>query len=184
MAPISLAMRDDQSDADTLYDLIPVVLGWCKRLGGPYVVAEDAAADVMELVLRKRNTLRDPKALKSWIFGVTRRVLAAHRRRAWVRRWLPGRSIDDSVSSDDPHADAQTAELASAVQRAIAQLPVDHREVIVLCDLEERSDSEVAALLGVPKNTVKSRLRRARTTLRSDLAQVARDQIDWPEGVS
>ena len=45
-----------------------------------------------------------------------------------------------------------------------------HREVLVLCDLEERADSEVAELLGIPRNTVKSRLRRARAALR--------DQVD------
>jgi len=174
-------MSPDPTDPDLLYDLIPVVLGWCKRLGGPQVVAEDAAADVMEIALRKRGSLRNPAALKSWLFGVTRRVLAGHRRRAWVKRWIPGMSVERVESPSDPHADAQTAQLARAVRAAIARLPEHHREVVVLCDLEERSDSEVAEILGVPKNTVKSRLRRARSALKSDLTGVAREQIDWPE---
>jgi RNA polymerase sigma-70 factor (ECF subfamily) len=48
----------------------------------------------------------------------------------------------------------------------IRELPPPLREVIALCDLDERTDDEVAALLGVPSGTVKSRLRRARLLLR------------------
>jgi RNA polymerase sigma-70 factor (ECF subfamily) len=48
----------------------------------------------------------------------------------------------------------------------IAELPPPLREVLVLCDLDERTDDDVAALLGVPAGTVKSRLRRARFMLR------------------
>jgi len=175
------ALRPESHDYELLNDLIPVVLAWCKRLGGPHVVAEDAAADVMEIALRKMHTRREKDALQSWLFGVTRRVLAAHRRRGWVKRWIPGLSIERADPSPDPYDDAKRAQLARSVRAAIERLPLHHREVIVLCDLEERSDSEVAGLLGVPKNTIKSRLRRARSTLRVDLAQTARDQIDWPE---
>ncbi len=169
------------TEEDPLHDLIPVVLGWCKRLGGPRVVAEDAAADVLEIALRKQETIRNPDALQSWLFGVTRRVLAAHRRRGWVTRWIPGMSVERADHRPDALAEVQATELARAVRAAIDSLPVHHREVVVLCDLEERSDTEVAGILGIPKNTVKSRLRRARTTLKTELAQTARDQINWPE---
>jgi len=163
-----------------LRELIPLVLGWCKRLGGPHVVAEDAAADVLEIALRKQHGLRDPAALKSWLYSITRRVLASHRRRAWIRRWVPGLTLERMVSPSDPHQQAESSELAQAVRVAIGRLPMHHREVVVLCDLEERTDSEVSEILGVPKNTIKSRLRRARHALRADLADLARDQIDWP----
>ena len=48
------------------------------------------------------------------------------------------------------------------VQEVLSELPLDLREVLILCDLEERPDESVALLLGIPAGTVKSRLRRAR----------------------
>jgi len=56
------------------------------RLGGPRIDAEDAAHDVFLVVFRRLPDLDDPQAFRSWLFGITRRVVAAHRRRAWVRR--------------------------------------------------------------------------------------------------
>ena len=51
----------------------------------------------------------------------------------------------------------------------------NQREVLVLCDVEERTDEEVAALLGVPSGTVKSRLRLARASFRQGCARHAID---------
>ncbi len=56
-----------------------------------------------------------------------------------------------------------------AVSAAIAQLPRLYREVLILRDLEERTAPEVAATLGISVSAVKSRLHRARLTLRDDL---------------
>jgi RNA polymerase sigma-70 factor (ECF subfamily) len=70
------------------------------------------------------------------------------------------------------------------VWAALDELPLHHREVLVLCDLEERADSEVSEMLGVPKGTVKSRLRRARLALRQqvpDLIDLDLDQGTEPE---
>ena len=52
------------------------------------------------------------------------------------------------------------------VQRALEQLPVAHREVLLLCDVEEMSYSEIATTLAIPMGTVMSRLSRARRALR------------------
>ena len=52
------------------------VLGWCTRLGGPTVNAEDAAQDVLIVLLRRGESVQQDAALGSWLFGVTRRVRA------------------------------------------------------------------------------------------------------------
>jgi RNA polymerase sigma-70 factor (ECF subfamily) len=169
--PAELVRAAQQEDDRALQALcaewLPIVLGWCMRLASPGVNAEDAAHDVFEIILERLPSLRDPAAFPAWAFGVTRRVLAAHHRRAWFRKWIPGMSADTTDSGPDPAALAAVSQTAVRVREALASLSVDHREVLVLCDLEERSDSEVAELLGVPKNTVKSRLRRAREQLRA-----------------
>jgi RNA polymerase sigma-70 factor (ECF subfamily) len=56
-----------------------------------------------------------------------------------------------------------------AVQRAIEQLPVMYREVILLCDVEEASYREIAEILSIPMGTVMSRLARARKMVRESL---------------
>ncbi|MFT4621665.1 MAG: RNA polymerase sigma-70 factor (ECF subfamily) [Myxococcota bacterium] len=146
---------------------LPVVLGWCKRLASGRINAEDAAHDVFEVVLDRLPSLRDASAFSSWLYGITRRVLAAHRRKAWVRRWLPGVEPEGVDNTPSPLRRTEQSEVATRVHAALAQLSAHHREVLVLCDMEERPDSEVADMLGVPKGTVKSRLRRARIQLRA-----------------
>ena len=87
---------------------LPQVLQWCARLGGPLVDPEDAAQDVFIVVLTRIGQLRDPELFRPWLFGVVRRVLAKHRRRVWLKRWVgdvpegalhPGRSPDDMAAS-------------------------------------------------------------------------------------
>ncbi len=159
---------------------LPVVLGWCMRLGAGAVHAEDAAHDVFEILLRRLGSLREPEAFGAWLYGITRRVLAARRRRAWFRKWLPGALPDVADTGPDPHRLSEQSDVARRVYRALAQLSEAHREVLVLCDLEERSDSEVAAMLSIPKGTVKSRLRRARIQMRllvPELAPPAEDDV-------
>lgn len=151
----------DPHAGDRLYEIWgPVVLRWCARIGGPRVDSEDAAHDVFEHVFARLHTLRDPRAFPPWLFSATRRVVIDHRRRAWLRRWVPGLLPDVA----DPAAEHRTEreDLARTVRAVVDALPRDLREVLVLCDMEERNATEVAELVGVPLGTVKSRLRRAR----------------------
>jgi RNA polymerase sigma-70 factor (ECF subfamily) len=138
------------------------VLRWCVRLGGAGVDAEDAAHDVMIRVLTRIETLRDPACFAPWLYGMTRRVLAWHRRRAWVRKWVPGLVRDDPDPGPGPGILAERSELTLRVAAVLDQLPDELREVLVLCELEEHSDDSAATLIGIPSGTVKSRLRRAR----------------------
>lgn len=161
------AADGDSRAVRTLLDAcVPVVLAWCKRLAGPSIDPCDAAQDVMLVVIDRVHTVESPQKFRAWLFGVTRRVLAKHRRSVWVHRWTGG-LLGDAAGTDDPYRDAEMSETARRVHRLMHALSPEFREVLVLCDLEERSDSEVAELLGLPKSTVKSRLRRARAAFRS-----------------
>lgn len=146
---------------DLLAHWLPIVVQWCTRLGGPAVDPEDAAHDVFIIVLRKLDSVWDADHVGPYLFGITRRVLASHRRRAWVRRWVPG-VTREPVDHVGPARLVEVSDTGRRVQAAIESLPDIEREVLVLCVIEERADSEAAAMLGVPRNTIKSRLHRAR----------------------
>jgi RNA polymerase sigma-70 factor, ECF subfamily len=166
-ALVEAAARGEPGARDQLVDAwLPVVLGWCARLGGPKVDSEDAAHDVLIIMLDRLDSLRDPSSFSSWLFGITRRVLAKHRRQAWVKRWVPGFVPDPADPDPSPYHRARLSETSRRVQQALEQLPPAQREVLVLCDLEERTDLEVSELLGIPLGTVKSRLRLARKKFR------------------
>jgi len=161
------ARAGDGSARDQLMaSSLPTVLAWCRRLGGPRVDPEDAAHDVLIVVLTRLPSLRQEERFGSWVFGITRRVLAKHRRRSWVKNWIGGEMPDIADATADPVRDTELSELAQQVEGILGQLPPAQREVLVLCDVEERTDEAVAALLGVPVGTAKSRLRLARAKFR------------------
>jgi RNA polymerase sigma-70 factor (ECF subfamily) len=177
---VRMAQEEAPGALDRLCTIwLPVVLGWTTRLGGIRIDPEDAAHDVFVVVFRRIGELERTEAFQSWLFGITRRVIAAHRRRAWLRRWLPGAVPDVADGAPDPARRVEQSAIADQVWKGLETLPGHHREVLVLCDLEERADSEVAELLSIPKGTVKSRLRRARLALRDAVGPIL--DLELPE---
>ncbi|MEL6189529.1 MAG: sigma-70 family RNA polymerase sigma factor [Myxococcota bacterium] len=140
---------------------VPVVLAWCSRLGGPRVDPDDAAQDVWMVALRRLDQLHRAEIFASWMFGITRRVLAQHRRRVWGRRRSP-LDVESMVHEEGSRAGAHRAEIRRKVWEVLVSLPLKQRETLVLMDLEGWSTREVAEMTGVPSGTVASRLRLAR----------------------
>lgn len=140
----------------------PVVLGWCMRLGGPGVVAADVAQDVLVTVLTRGHTVREPARFPAWVYGVTKKTLLKHRAFGWVRRRAADEPTEVRDPARDPHSHAHHAETGRRVERVLERMSASDREILLLCDLEGRSATEVADLLGIPQGTVKSRLRMAR----------------------
>ncbi len=137
------------------------VLAWAIRLGGPRIDPEDASQEVFIVALRRVAGFRGDCALSTWLFGITRRVLANARRRAAIRRFV---GLEALPAAAGPSSDEQAARLLRRrrVQRALERLKENQRLVLVLVDLEQRSAPEVAELLGIPAGTVYSRLHHAR----------------------
>jgi RNA polymerase sigma-70 factor (ECF subfamily) len=179
-ALVRAARADEPGAVDRLCARwLPEVLAWAVRLGGPKVDAEDVAHDAMIVVIRRLSVLQEPRAFPAWLYDITRKTIASHRRKAWVRRWIPGAvpdRADDRVTAD-PAALTHRHQVAEQIWHALDDLRDHHREVLVLCDLEERPDSEVSEMLGVPKGTVKSRLRRARKELRSRVGALSEVEL-------
>ncbi len=147
---------------------LPAVLQWCARLGEFHVDPEDAAHDVMLIMVRKIHHIEDPSRFRGWLFGVTRNVLRNHRRKSWFRRWFAGRHPEPVEPSPSALAKLNAGRRAKQVLQILDALPESQREVLVLCDMEGRSSGEVAEVAGVPLGTVKSRLRLARRRFASE----------------
>lgn len=147
------------------------VLGWSIRLGGPHIDAEDVAQEVFAIALRKIGSFRGDSALSTWLFVVTRNVIANARRRAAVRRLVGLDGDMDQLPHRGDGADDEVDRLRRRrlVQHALERLKQPQREVLVLMDLEGRTAPETAELLGVPEGTVYSRLHYARQAFRDAL---------------
>lgn len=166
--PSVVAVAPGQTREDVLVAAwLPVVLTWCLRLGGPRIDAEDAAQDILVTLLGRVDDLRDPTALRAFVFGITRRTLGARRRQAWLRRWVGALEFEPASDLAGPERDLEQRRLADAVTAALERISADHRELIVLIDLEERSLAEASELTGLPIGTVKSRLFHARARFRN-----------------
>lgn len=147
------------------------VLGWAIRLGGHRLDPEDIAQEVFSIALRKVSGFRGDAALSTWLFVITRNVIANARRRAAFKR-LVGIGPDVEVLPDHSQGLDERLERMRRrrlVQRALERLPQNHREVLVLMDLEGRTAPEVAELLGIPEGTAYSRLYHARRKFKAAL---------------
>jgi RNA polymerase sigma-70 factor (ECF subfamily) len=132
---------------------------------------EDAADALQEALLsahRNAGSFRRDAAVRSWLHTIV--VNACLDR---IRRNKARPAVSLSADEDDEPRDARDyvseVELSLVVERALAQLPADQRTAIVAVDLEGRSTSEAAILLGVPEGTVKSRCARGRKKLAASL---------------
>lgn len=162
--------------------------GWIYRiarrlLNDPRDV-EEVTQDVLLTVVRKIQTFKGEAAFSSWLYRIA--VNAAYQRlRAKRARpevslepFLPvfddeGRYIEPVVDwSSKLNDPAVAGETRAAIERSLSRLPEEYRVVILLHDVEELPNEEVAATLGLTVAAVKSRVHRARLFLRQELAHL------------
>jgi len=146
------------------------------RMSGNVWAAEEIVQDVFMTLIREPRKF-DPErgALRPFLYGITRNRVLKHLER--VPRELLHEAIDEGrVGQAAPGFDvmtpAQWAELRERreqVRAAVLELPVEFRETVVLCGLEELSYEEAARLLKCPVGTIRSRLHRGRALLLAKL---------------
>jgi RNA polymerase sigma-70 factor (ECF subfamily) len=137
------------------------VYRWAVLLGLPPFEAEDASQEVFAVAARRIATCHAEAALTSWLFQITRRVCANHRRAACWRRWLGLGRDGEGLAAFEPAARGSAAD-ELAVRACLARLPPRLAEVLILLDVEGLTREEAAAALDLPAGTVASRLRQAR----------------------
>jgi len=128
-----------------------------RSLGVPPAQLEDAAQDVFVVVHRRLPEFEGRAAITTWLFAITRKVAAKHRKRV-----VHPPVLAEPVASADPFRDAARAEAAAQVAAILDRMDEDKRIVFALVELEHVSVAEVARMLGLNPNTAASRLRLAR----------------------
>jgi len=158
----------------------PVFRFLCRMVGNEDD-ANDLAQETFVRVFRARASFRTNEKFSTWLYTIAANLARNHFR--WRARH-PNISLEtetgeseqtlgSSLPANDPAPNEQAlaTERAAAVRIAVGKLPDDFREAIVLCEWEERSIAEAAAMLETTPKAVESRLYRARQILRERLKQ-------------
>jgi RNA polymerase sigma factor (sigma-70 family) len=129
--------------------------------------ADDLAQETFVRVWQQRGKFRPEAAFRPWIFSIAVN-LARNRLRWWRSR--PEVALEEWTESGGETASGATAveraERATAVRDAIASLPTELREAIVLFEYEQMSHAEIATVVGATPKAVENRIHRARERLR------------------
>jgi RNA polymerase sigma-70 factor (ECF subfamily) len=153
----------------------PFVWRSVRRLGVSGSVVDDIVQEIFVIVHRRLGSFEARSSVKTWLFGIVRRVVRDHRRT--LRRkspWGAGAADVEAVAAADaqgPHEQAAQAEAARVLHEVLDELDDEKREVFVLAELEQMTAPEIAAAVSVPLNTVYSRLRIARQEFEGAVAR-------------
>jgi RNA polymerase sigma-70 factor (ECF subfamily) len=140
-----------------------------RRLCGSTFEGDDLFQEAVLRAFRKLPSLRDPDRFRPWFYAV---LLSVHRnrtRRSFWRRFLPlddAPAIAERLMGEDGLALAEGRRRCERAARALATLPPEQREAVVLFDVDGYSIREIAALQRASESAVKSRLVRGRERLR------------------
>lgn len=135
-----------------------------RHYGVPGAGLDDATQDVFVVVHRRLADFDGRAPLRSWLIGIARRVASRHRSRTAVQaqREAPLGGLEPTSAELGPHSQAIRVEAVDFVTTFLDGLAPKLRVVFQLCEIEGMSAPEVGEVLGIPVNTVYSRLRLAR----------------------
>lgn len=161
---------DREAFAELMRTYANSVLGYLARCGVPANEREDLFQEVFCKVHRSLARGLPDGAVRPWLFAIAVNTARDSFRRAKVRSIVrldesAGADTADEAREPSPDRAAEAREVASFLEREVAKLPLDQREVLVLCSVEGMSLEEAASAVDAPVNTVKTRLRRARMAL-------------------
>ena len=167
----------DEIESDDAFQALverhgPMVLGICRFVLGQEADAEDAFQATFLALARKGASIQNRAIVAAWLHEVAYRTAIKVRIKAVRRRTIERQSASMLPSQFEPdrqHHDAAWNELRPLLHDEILGLPEKYRVPIILSYLEGRTNEEVAEVLQWPVGTVKGRLSRARTLLRSRL---------------
>ena len=174
-------MDDSELEFQKIYDAYqPRILGYLVRLVGEYE-AEDLTQEVFVKVNQALANFRGEAKLSTWIYRIATNTALDRLRSPSFRKRLSDDSIENGEAEIDDK-DAWTGEKKPLVEQQLVRmemnqcirdfidkLPENYRPVLVLSELEGKSNKEIAEILGVSLGTVKIRIHRAREKLKEEL---------------
>jgi RNA polymerase sigma-70 factor (ECF subfamily) len=166
--------RGDAAALEMLYrQHHEAVRAFACRLLGSRELAEDLLHEVFLCVPAAFRGYRGESTLRTFLIAV-----AVNKSKHYVRAASRRRRLQEELAGEPPRGRStspdeewERRELAAELQRALDQLPLEERVVVVLCEVEERTSTEVAQITSAPEATVRTRLFRAKRKLRAMLAE-------------
>lgn len=158
------------------------IMNLCVRILGNHTDGEDAAQETFVKVYKNLDRFKGEALFSTWLYRIAVNTCRIRQRSWWNK--LTGRAVklDAPIKTDEgecareisdtslsPEKDLVRHRIAATVKEALASLPKNHKEVILLRDIQGCSYEEMATILGISLGTVKSRLMRARTAMQEKL---------------
>lgn len=157
------------------------IFGFGMRMCGEREDARDVVQETLLQAFRGVREVREPRALRSWLYRVATNACLMKRRRGkfdpkdeisledLMPRDLDGATLELPDGASLPDEELQRAQLQATIREAVNALPEHYRIVLVMRDMEQLSTAETVAALGLSESTVKMRLHRARLMVRERL---------------
>lgn len=177
------------------------ILGFLTRMVGDQE-AEDLTQEVFVKVSRALPAFRGECQLSTWIYRIATNAALDKLASFSPQREIQARLVKDSIGSDEKESDEMEIEdrdawtgfekpsldstimreeMYECVRNRLENLPTDYRIVLILSDMEELTNREIAEILGVSLDAVKIRLHRARARLKKDILTFCRPEEWVPE---
>ncbi len=153
------------------------LLGFFRKLGGQSQVSDDLAQETFWRILKYRKSYDPRRSFRAWMYQIARNVMNDHGRKAAKA----GRIFDDRLGEEakglarsecDVGGEVERSDRAELLRTALARLPMEKREVIVLCRFEELPQAEIAQMLGCSVGALKVRLFRALKDLKNEFLEI------------
>jgi RNA polymerase sigma-70 factor (ECF subfamily) len=141
------------------------IFGFFRRRVPDTAQAEELAQETFLAVLRAASRYQPSALFRTWLYAIALKILRTHRRKAAFRATFLGSPAEFREPAAHSSLDAEIL-----IRHAVAKLDSLDREVLLLREFEQLSYAEIASLLALPLNTVRSRLFRARLALQTMVA--------------
>jgi RNA polymerase sigma-70 factor, ECF subfamily len=186
---VQLIQRKDSKSLDEALELLQkTVFSFSMKVCGQRQDAEDTMQEVLLKSVPNLPKFDNPKALMVWLYKVAKsRCLMSRRKSKFAPRealsleeLMPDRKELQKLSGSPdgtPETTLLYRENAKRLREAVQRLPPDYRLILVLHDMEELSDGDVAEITGLRLGTIRVRLHRARLFVRKELAKQNRHRM-------
>ncbi|HEY1812485.1 MAG TPA: RNA polymerase sigma factor [Kofleriaceae bacterium] len=173
---LAASRRAELADMKRLYDAeASYIRRAVVHLGGMHADVDDLVHDVFVVAVRRRDAFDGRSSARTWLYGITVKVVAAWRRRQRLRRFFGLSELAKGDEPVDPFTPARyfaRGESVAVAYRILDQMSEHQRTVFILFELEELSGEAIAKIIERPVKTVWTRLFRARAEFERRLRQL------------
>lgn len=134
-------------------------------------LAEDVAQEVFLKAYQSMDQFRGDSAVYTWLYRITVNLCRDRLRSPWWKRIFLPEEMPVVKGGEQPEEEALAAVQNQEILRHVLSLPVQYREIVMFYYYEDLSTSQIAEITGLPENTVKTRLHRARKQLKEILSR-------------